>query len=294
MAKQPVRSCVLIAGMHRSGTSALSRVLGILGCTHPKNLVAANPANATGYWESERLSYFNEDILVAAGSSWDDWTNFAPDWVSSPLMGGFAQKAIEMYSEEYGDANLTVFKDPRLCRLLPFWLPILRDADITPYVIIPIRNPKEVAASLTKRNGIDHYYSYLFWLRHVLEAEAGSRGVKRAFVTYNDLLESYSLVITSTEEQLGLKWPGLSVRTSEEIESHLSEQHRHERTSDKSLLSDLSAPDWLRQTYEILLKWSHDGEDKCDYPKLDAILGELNLSAQRFGRLVYRGKMAKA
>jgi hypothetical protein len=268
--------------------------VGLLGCTHPKNLVEANAANASGYWESERLSYFNDDILEAAGSSWDDWAACAPDWITSPMMGGFAKKAMKMYAEEYGDAALTVFKDPRLCRLLPFWLPLLRSAKITPYVIHPIRNPKEVASSLTKRNGTDPYYGHLFWLRHVLEAEAGSRGVKRAFVTYNDLMESYSVVVSATQEQLGLQWPRRSARTSEEIEAFLTETHRHQRVSDKALLSDPSMLDWLRQTYEIMLKWADQGEDPEDYPILDAILADFNLSAQRFGRLIYRGKVAKA
>lgn len=294
MSKKSGRSCILIAGMHRSGTSALSRVLNLVGCTHPQNLVEANYANASGYWESERLSLFNDDILKAAGSSWDDWANYAPDWIDSPMMGTFARQATKLYSEEFGDADLTVFKDPRLCRLLPFWLPILQSEKIDPYVILPIRNPNEVAASLTKRNGLDHYYGHLFWLRHVLDGEIGSRGLKRAFVTYNDLMESYSIVLSTTEQNLGIKWPRRSARTSEEIEAYLSDKLRHERASDKAILSDASTLDWLRQTYEIMLRWAQKGEDATDYATLDTILGEFNEAAKRFGRLVFRGKNALA
>jgi hypothetical protein len=294
MSKKSGRSCILIAGMHRSGTSALSRVLNLVGCTHPQNLVEANYANASGYWESERLSLFNDDILKAAGSSWDDWANYAPDWIDSPMMGTFARQATKLYSEEFGDADLTVFKDPRLCRLLPFWLPILQSEKIDPYVILPIRNPNEVAASLTKRNGLDHYYGHLFWLRHILDGEIGSRGLKRAFVTYNDLMESYSIVLTTTEQNLGIKWPRRSARTSEEIEAYLSEKLRHERASDKAILSDASTLDWLRQTYEIMLRWAEKGEDAADYATLDTILVEFNDAAKRFGRLVFRGKNALA
>jgi hypothetical protein len=294
MSKKSGRSCILIAGMHRSGTSALSRVLNLVGCTHPQNLLAANYANASGYWESERLSLFNDDILKAIGSSWDDWANYETDWIDSPMMGTFARQATKLYSEEFGDADLTVFKDPRLCRLLPFWLPILQSEKITPYVILPIRNPNEVATSLTKRNGLDHYYGHLFWLRHVLDAEIGSRGLKRAFVTYNDLMESYSIVLATTEEHLGIKWPRQSARTSEEIDAYLTDKLRHERASDKAVLSDASTLDWLSQTYEIMLRWAEKGENAADYATLDVIRGEFNVAAKRFGRLVLRGKNALA
>jgi hypothetical protein len=33
------RTCVLVLGMHRSGTSALARVLNLLGCDLPKTLI---------------------------------------------------------------------------------------------------------------------------------------------------------------------------------------------------------------------------------------------------------------
>lgn len=292
MNKISSRSCVIIAGMHRSGTSALSRVIGLLGCTLPKNLLRANPINATGHWKSERLSSFNDEILDAAGSGWDDWATCTPDWVNSPVMGDFARRALEIYGEEFGQANLAVFEDPRICRLLPFWLPLLEEANIKPYVILPIRNPKEVAASLAKRDGSDSYYNHLLWLRHVLEAEADSRGSKRAFVTYNDLLDNYSIVVSTTQERLGLKWPRRSARISEEIEAYLSNQHRHQKLSDKSMSGDLSSSDWMRQTYEIMLRWADNGEDLADRPVLDKILADLNLSAQRFGRIVFRGKTA--
>ena len=40
---------VLVAGMHRSGTSAVTRVLASLGCDLPNTLMEADPNNAMGY-----------------------------------------------------------------------------------------------------------------------------------------------------------------------------------------------------------------------------------------------------
>jgi hypothetical protein len=67
----PVAPCegVLVVGMHRSGTSATTRVLNLFGLSlcEEKDLWLSLPGNETGYWESSSLSRFNERLLTAAG-----------------------------------------------------------------------------------------------------------------------------------------------------------------------------------------------------------------------------------
>ena len=46
---------LMVLGMHRSGTSALTRIFSLLGADLPKNLMPPSPANKTGYWESQDL-----------------------------------------------------------------------------------------------------------------------------------------------------------------------------------------------------------------------------------------------
>ena len=67
------KSAILVAGMHRSGTSAVCRVLSILGCTLPKTLSGSAPDNERGFWESLAVKDLNDRILASAGSAWDDW-----------------------------------------------------------------------------------------------------------------------------------------------------------------------------------------------------------------------------
>jgi hypothetical protein len=286
------QTCVLIAGMHRSGTSVLSRVLGYLGCTLPKNLLPTSETNQTGYWESLIVNQLNDEILDSAGSGWDDWAACTPNWFGSPLADRLAVKAHEVYLNEFGDSRLTVLKDPRLCRLLPFWLPVLKEAKIKVFTIIPIRNPKEVAASLGHRDNSDQYYNQLLWLRHVLDAEIGSRGTKRAFVLYDDLLENHSSLIATLEDRLGMKWPRRSARVSEEIDSFISTRYRNQKSSAQAVLDDPNVSAWLRDCFEIMIRWSKQGEDKSDYLKLDQIRQEFDQASDTFGRLIYRGKMA--
>jgi hypothetical protein len=289
---QAKRTCVVIAGMHRSGTSALARVLNLLGCGLAKEVLGANPTNETGHWEPLEIMKLNDELLESAGSAWDDWTACSPDWFTSPIAGEFKERAARIFAEEHGTQRLTVMKDPRLARLLPFWLESLRASGVDPVVMIPIRNPLEVAQSLHVRDGSDPFYNQLLWLRHVLDAEAGSRGVARHFSTYDQLLDSWTSLISAAENKLGFKFPRRSARASEEVDAYLADRHRHQRLTPKAVLGDAAASDLLKSTYAIMLKWSETGEDPKDYAQLDSVRSELDRSAGTFSRLIYRGKKA--
>ncbi|WP_134487370.1 hypothetical protein [Methylocella tundrae] len=83
------------------------------------------------------------------------------------------------------------FKDPRLCRIIPFWVAAFEEMQIAPLVVIPIRSPLEVAQSLAKRDGFSLETGLLLWLRHVLDAERESRHFPRAVVSMDDLFEDW-------------------------------------------------------------------------------------------------------
>src|SRR5262245_64476851 len=74
------KTALVVAGMHRSGTSALTRVLSLLGCDLPKTLMAGAASNETGHWESQAVADFNDELLESAGSSWHDWLAFNAGW----------------------------------------------------------------------------------------------------------------------------------------------------------------------------------------------------------------------
>src|SRR5690349_10626462 len=72
------RTALLIAGMHRSGTSAFTRVLSNLGGSLPEHIVGPNPSNTSGHWEPERIVSIDDQLLSEGGSRWDDWRQFDP------------------------------------------------------------------------------------------------------------------------------------------------------------------------------------------------------------------------
>ena len=73
-----MRNVILVLGMHRSGTSAAAGILVKLGGAQPKTLMPAEGGNERGYFESQALMTFHDELLASAGSSWTDWRQFNP------------------------------------------------------------------------------------------------------------------------------------------------------------------------------------------------------------------------
>lgn len=269
----PPRIALVVLGMHRSGTSALAGVLGHMGCDLPQDLMPPTEANPRGHFESLKVYYLNDAILASAGSSWDDWTAFNEDWYLSPRFAEFRARAAEVLAEEFGRSSLIVLKDPRICRLLPFWKQVLADAGIRPLFVCTHRAPSEVAASLGRREGWPEARGHLLWLRHVLEAEAGTRGDERIFVSYDSLLSDWRATVQRIAEGLGLHLPRSLETAAPAIDDFLSAELRHFRPGDDRGAASL--PDWIREPYRILDRWSAGGEATGDQAALDAIRAEV-------------------
>ena len=73
-----MKTAYVVLGMHRSGTSSVAGALTLLGAAAPRTLMQAAADNPTGFWESEKITEFNDEVLHAAGSSWLDWGALDP------------------------------------------------------------------------------------------------------------------------------------------------------------------------------------------------------------------------
>ena len=286
------RACVLVLGMHRSGTSAVTRVFSLLGCDLPANLMGANTSNEAGHWESTAVCRFNDRVLESAGSCWHDWQAFNPGWARSPKAHSFREEALGVLEQEFGASRLFVLKDPRICRFAPFWLDVLRGAGVRPFAVLPLRNPLEVAASLQMRNGFEPAFGHLLWLRHVLAAEAATRGQARIFLSYDSMLRSWARGVARAEQHFGLSLPRKSSAAAAEIEAFLTENLRHHREAPESVVENPALSRWLRESYRILSRWAEEGEDAADHAALDAILAEFDAAAPAFARLADTGHAA--
>ncbi len=293
MEKENPAKAIIIAGMHRSGTSALSRTLNLVGCDMPNTPMGGdNRGNERGHWESQRIFELNNEILASAGSSWDDWEPINSSWYASPLHPQYFDEAREVLAAEFGPSRLFVVKDPRFCRLMDLWIKVIESCDATPLVVMPIRNPRDVAASLKRRDDIDPSIGHLLWLRHVLDAEAGSRRCQRVTVRFDQLLNDWRNLVTRIGEALEVSWPRISSATDLEVADFLTPDLRHHADPRDAIEPDSQAIRWVSETYEILQRWSAGKERDSDIATLDEIRSSLNALGPLFGRPIELGRRA--
>ena len=272
-----LRHAVLVLGMHRSGSSAITRFLNFLGCTLPSTLMPANPTNPAGHWESDAICAFNDRLLSEAGSFWNDWLPIHSDWSRSCTYRHNLSAAGDLVRSEYGDAGLFVLKDPRICRIAPFWYEALELQKLSVLTLIPLRHPLEVSASLHKRDGIHPAIGQLLWLRHVVEAERASRGRRRVFSHYDDLLADAVGTADKVADGFGIVWPRSRIAFANDARNFLSPEFRnHVQTSLDDLLP------WASEVYAVLCRWAQEGEQQSDYAKLDEIRDGFNRGGANF------------
>ena len=283
---------ILVLGMHRSGTSAFTRVLNLLGCALPDNLIGAGDGNDTGHWEAVSVVSLNDQIFMSAGSRWDDWGPLNDDWRQSSLRDEMLQKAVTLIEEHVDLGSLFAIKDPRLCRLADVWLAAMEEAKVEPSAVLMVRNPAEVIASLENRDLMAPGYGQLLWLRHALDAEFFSRGSNRIVCRYDQLMTNWFSVIDRVRTGLGITLPRNSTSVHLEIEQYLNGEHRHHEIPAEAVIGNPALSEWLRKTFAIMMRWSEDGEKSSDYAELDKIRLEFDRSYSTFARLLLPDDLA--
>jgi hypothetical protein len=274
---------IFVLGMHRSGTSALTRVISLLGADLPSNLMGASSANEAGYFESNDLMMAHDQLLESSGSDWQDWGAFNPDWYTSPAAPAFKERILGMLRHDYSQSRLFVIKDPRACRFFPFWRDVLEELGAAPAVAMPVRNPLEVMASLRRRDGFPLAKAALLWLRHVIDAERTTRDLPRAVVTYDALLSDWQNVIASLGAGLGMSWPRRGAATDLEIERFLAPKLRHHVVTPETLAGRAEIVDWVKDAYAALVQLSLTPELQASKSQLDRVRAEFDKASATFG-----------
>lgn len=203
------RKGVLVLGMHRSGTSAITSLVGQLGpeLGDPGDLMAPNEANQSGYWESTKLAEFQESLLEKLGGDWKTPPVLQLGWEKDQRLVRRVGLARRTFRQVYGDAEQWVWKDPRTVLLLPFWRRALR---FDPIVVGIFRNPLEVADSLAARDEMPKSHALRLWETYNRALLANARGLPAFMTSYEDLVDDP--VAMARELSTFLEGQGLTVR----------------------------------------------------------------------------------
>ncbi|WP_162913257.1 glycosyltransferase [Rhodospirillaceae bacterium SYSU D60014] len=264
----------------------MTRLLNLLGADLPRTLIPPSSNNERGYWESERLREAHDNFLKSVGSRWDDTRSLDEGLYSSAAASRLKGEIREELTENFAESGLFVIKDPRICRFTPLWLSALRDFGAEPRAIMPIRDPREVAASLNERNGFTLTKSLHLWLRHTLDAERGTRNIPRVFLTYDELLSDWRSAVARIGTALSVAWPRSPHEASPDIDGFITSDLRHHESNSANLCTDPEVPDLVKASQSVFLSMTR-GEDTPDLRRrLDAVTAALGSSEGAFLRMV--------
>ncbi len=217
---------LLVLGMHRSGTSAMTRVLNLLGVALGDDLMPPGPDNPLGFWEHQGIVSVHEALLGALDRRWDDPRPMPEGWLDTDAAREAGEAIAAILQRDFAAAPAWAVKDPRLCRLMPLWRRVLGELGIEPRVVLVSRHPREVAGSLERRDGLPVAIGELLWARYLIDAVRGSEGCRRDMVAYDDLLDDWRATVRRIDQALALD---LAADTDQarEIDAFVSPQLRH-------------------------------------------------------------------
>ena len=184
------KNLIVVLGMHRSGTSAIAASLAALGLWAGKeeDRLGATPENARGYWELRSVVEFNDELLAALGSTWDAPSIAPVVRLGSSRYDEFSQRAKILLHQAFGVSSVLVLKDPRMCRLLDFWIPQFESLGLRVRYVLALRDPLECASSIQKRDRLPLDLVRWLWVDHLVSAYFQTAGRERLFVSYAALL----------------------------------------------------------------------------------------------------------
>jgi hypothetical protein len=200
-------SLVLVVGVGRSGTSLLTGILGQVGFHVPQPEVKADDTNPRGFSEPRWVVDFHKRLLQARRVTVNDGRPQAFEETANAA----ADEAV--YTElrdwlggQMQQADAVVVKDPRTGWFLPLWTRASTDLGAQAGFVTMLRHPAEILASAAKSYGDWQKPASraAAWINVTLETERATRGGRRAFVRYEDLMDDWPRELRRMGELLGI------------------------------------------------------------------------------------------
>jgi hypothetical protein len=251
------RTAVLVLGMHRSGTSAVTGVMHHLGLELGPSLMQPQDYNPKGFFEHLEIAALHDELLAVFDSTWSDPLSLPEDWVRDPRVRPFQSRLTKIIQQDFSNKPQWGIKDPRLCRLLPLWHQVLATLDITPKAALIVRPPGEVMASLVKRDGMPTEQALMLWLSHYVAAERDSRHLTRTVVFYDDVLADWHSAMLRVRDVLGIDFFAFSHQVTDDLNRFLEAELRHHRGA---VVPAPRAPqnEWVSRLYAAMETWRRD------------------------------------
>ena len=183
---------LLLVGMHRSGTSLLGSLLAELAIPLPGPLIEGDSHNPEGYYERADITDLQEQLLIDLGHWWPSQQgvlDLPPGWLDHPATLAVAGRLRQLLAAEMDrQPGAWAIKDPRSSLLLPLWRQIAAELELPLKLVLCVRHPAEVAASLLRRDrkaaGMTAWRAQQLWWRHTSQVLLEGRELPLQVVHY--------------------------------------------------------------------------------------------------------------
>lgn len=232
------KTLIVVLGMHRSGTSALTRALKVVGVDLGDNLMQPiAKINEKGFFEDLDINKFNDYLLNKMDSIW--CSPQIPQTNQLEILNNPTDinTAIDLLNSKINNVAIFGFKDPRVTVLLPFWQNIFKICNLNVNYLIAIRNPLSVAKSLEKRDRFSVQKGLFLWAQYMLASLEYTNQQNRVLVSYEQLMLNPNLQLQKISEafNLPINDQELKIFTNEFLDSSL--QHTNLDLDDLKILN---------------------------------------------------------
>ena len=255
------RKIIVVLGMHRSGTSAMTRALQVLGVELGDNLMpAATQNNESGFFEDIDINKLNIEILQVLGYNWHSLACTDLTEQQELDLGVLHPKAAALLRTKLQNSRYFGLKDPRICRLLPFWQQVFAELGLDVHYLIASRNPISVAQSLAKRDGFELEKGHLLWQEHMLNSLLLTANCSRVVVDFDQLLAQPDKQLARIAQQFELPFDPASDNYQQYRNEFLKDSLRHTLHSTDELEQAKEASNLGRELYRLLKRMADEDD----------------------------------
>ena len=296
------RRVVFVVGSGRSGTSTMAGALRTLGLHVPQPEVVADATNPKGFGEPQWVVDLHTELLQRSNVAVSDARPQA--WLAAGRTStehALRERVAQWLAGQLEVADELVVKDPRAAWFLGLWRAAADRNDATSSYVTMLRPVTEVVGSKQTYYGAgqDGVTRTAAWINMMLHTERATRGERRAFVRYADMLADWTVPVF----RIGADFDLHAVKTA--MANDIREVHRFIDPSLRRVTltwDDVRVPDRLREladeTWHALDGLADEGGDTaqarevCDqlrvayadmYAEAEAFAFSTTLAARRDG-----------
>jgi len=208
-----------------------------------EELWLGNSNHPEAHWENLNFTNLNDEILARVGGAWHDPPEFPVGWEFAPQIDSLHEEANRLVGR-FRSHNNWGWKDPRNSLTLAFWRRLIPDLG----VVICLRNPLEVAQSLSRRGDLTGASPFQLWTTYYRQILSVISPMRRIVTDYQSYFQDPSTEIQRVLDGIGLQVPK---ETIDRACANVAQSSRHHCVPTAQLFA-MEAPAELLDLYQRL------------------------------------------